>query len=37
MNIEIVLTNKENAYIINNIYPLYLHDLSEHYGYLQIQ
>lgn len=34
MNIEIILTNKENAYIINNIYPLYLHDLSEHYGNL---
>lgn len=31
MNIEIVLTNKQNAYIINNMYPLYLHDLSEHY------
>lgn len=34
MNIEIILTTKENAYIINNIYPLYLHDLSEHYGNL---
>lgn len=32
MKIEVVLTNKENSYIINNIYPLYLHDLSEHYG-----
>lgn len=31
MNIEVVLTNKESSYIINNIYPLYLHDLSEHY------
>jgi predicted acetyltransferase len=34
MNIELMLTTKENAYIINNLYPLYLHDLSEHYGNL---
>lgn len=34
MNTEIILTNKENAYIINNLYPSYLHDLSEHYGFL---
>lgn len=32
MNIEVILSTKENAYIINNLYPLYLHDLSEHYG-----
>lgn len=34
MNIKLILTSKENAYIINNLYPLYLHDLSEHYGFL---
>jgi aminoglycoside 6'-N-acetyltransferase I len=34
MNIEVILTDKEKAYIINNIYPIYLHDLSEHYGNL---
>jgi len=26
------LTGKDEAYIIKNMYPLYLHDLSEHYG-----
>jgi predicted acetyltransferase len=34
MKTELILTDKENAYIINNIYPAYLHDLSEHYGFL---
>lgn len=34
MNIDINLTDKENSYIVNNIYPLYLYDLSEHYGNL---
>ncbi|GIP31586.1 hypothetical protein [Paenibacillus sp. J2TS4] len=32
MKIEVKLTNKEEAYIIKNLYPLYLHDLSGHYG-----
>ncbi|MBI1922643.1 hypothetical protein HYR99_00180, partial [Candidatus Poribacteria bacterium] len=29
MDIKIVLSNKDTAYIIKNLYPLYLHDLSE--------
>jgi len=32
MNIEVKLTNKDEAYVIKNMYPLYLHDLSGHYG-----
>lgn len=32
MNIELKLTNKDEAYVIKNMYPLYLHDLSGHYG-----
>lgn len=32
MEVKVVLANKENSNIIKNMYPLYLHDLSEHYG-----
>ncbi|XMB86796.1 GNAT family N-acetyltransferase [Mycoplasmatota bacterium WC44] len=32
MEVEIVLANEENSVIIKNLYPLYLHDISEHYG-----
>ncbi|WP_315372105.1 hypothetical protein [Paenibacillus xylanexedens] len=32
MNIEVKLTNKDEAYVIKNMYPLYLHDLSGHYS-----
>ncbi|MBH5316207.1 GNAT family N-acetyltransferase [Paenibacillus sp. GSMTC-2017] len=32
MNIEVRLTDKDEAYIIKNLYPLYLHDLSGHHG-----
>ncbi|WIV12461.1 GNAT family N-acetyltransferase [Proteiniborus sp. MB09-C3] len=32
MEVRVVLANEENANIIKNIYPLYLHDLSEVYG-----
>lgn len=32
MKIEVVLTDKDEAYIIKNLYPLYLYDLSGHYG-----
>lgn len=32
MNVEVILATKENAKIIKNMYPLYLHDLSEIYG-----
>ncbi|MFF2092234.1 GNAT family N-acetyltransferase [Paenibacillus sp. NPDC058174] len=32
MKIEVRLTDKNDAYIIKNMYPLYLHDLSGHYG-----
>lgn len=32
MNIQVELTNQDKAYIIKNMYPLYLHDLSGHYG-----
>ncbi|MGD0033829.1 hypothetical protein SLT67_20865 [Paenibacillus illinoisensis] len=32
MNIEVILTTEDQAYIIKNMYPLYLHDLSGHYG-----
>ena len=31
MKISNVLANNENSNIIKNLYPLYLHDLSEHY------
>lgn len=34
MEVKVVLVNDENSNIIKNIYPLYLHDLSEHYGNL---
>lgn len=32
MEIKVVLANKENSNIIKNMYPLYLHDISEHDG-----
>lgn len=32
MEVKVVLANEDNANIIKNIYPLYLHDLSEAYG-----
>ncbi|WNS45621.1 GNAT family N-acetyltransferase [Paenibacillus sp. MMS20-IR301] len=32
MKTELGLTNADEAYIIKNMYPLYLHDLSGHYG-----
>lgn len=32
MEVKVVLADEENANIIKNIYPLYLHDLSEVYG-----
>lgn len=32
MKIEVELTGANEAYIIKNLYPLYLHDLSGHYG-----
>lgn len=32
MDITTVLADKENAFIIKNMYPLYLYDLSEIYG-----
>ncbi|WP_078553503.1 GNAT family N-acetyltransferase [Bacillus alkalicellulosilyticus] len=32
MKIDVQLTDKNQAYIIKNLYPLYLHDLSGHYG-----
>ncbi|XEC94915.1 GNAT family N-acetyltransferase [Paenibacillus tarimensis] len=32
MNIDVKLSNRDEAYIIKNLYPLYLHDLSGHYG-----
>lgn len=31
MKIKVQLTSKNEAYIIKNLYPLYLYDLSEHY------
>lgn len=31
MNIDVRLTDKNEAYIIKNLYPLYLYDLSVHY------
>jgi len=31
MNVQLKLAGKENANIIKNMYPLYLHDISEHY------
>ncbi|WP_442601833.1 GNAT family N-acetyltransferase [Paenibacillus sp. KN14-4R] len=31
MKIKVQLTNKNEAHIIKNLYPLYLYDLSEHY------
>ncbi len=34
MRVETILANKENENIIKNLYPLYLYDLSEHYGNL---
>jgi len=34
MNIEVQLTEKNDAYIIKNLYPLFLYDLSGHYGRL---
>ncbi|WP_246553580.1 hypothetical protein [Paenibacillus tritici] len=35
MNIEVKLTRANEAYIIKNMYPLYLHDLSGHYGLVE--
>ncbi|WP_342422852.1 hypothetical protein [Paenibacillus sp. FSL E2-0178] len=35
MNIEVKLTGLNEAYIIKNMYPLYLHDLSGHYGLVE--
>jgi aminoglycoside 6'-N-acetyltransferase I len=32
MKIEVKLTDKDEAYIIKNLYPLYLYDVSGHYG-----
>lgn len=32
MKIDVQLTGKNEAYIIKNLYPLYLYDLSVHYG-----
>ncbi|MDN4601464.1 hypothetical protein P5G61_09535 [Paenibacillus sp. F6_3S_P_1C] len=32
MKIDVQLTHNNEAYIIKNMYPLYLHDLSGHYG-----
>jgi len=32
MEIEVQLAHNHEAYIIKNMYPLYLHDLSGHYG-----
>lgn len=34
MEVKVVLADEKNANIIKNIYPLYLHDLSEIYGVL---
>ncbi|MEF2965377.1 GNAT family N-acetyltransferase [Paenibacillus sp. M1] len=31
MNIKVHLTGKDESYLIKNLYPLYLYDLSEHY------
>lgn len=31
MNVRVKRTSANEAYIIKNMYPLYLHDLSEHY------
>ncbi|WP_145046835.1 GNAT family N-acetyltransferase [Paenibacillus xylanexedens] len=33
MNITIELTNEQTKFIINNLYPMYLHDLSEIWGF----
>lgn len=32
MNVQIKLADTNEAHIIKNLYPLYLHDLSDHYG-----
>ncbi|QTD43157.1 GNAT family N-acetyltransferase [Sporosarcina sp. Te-1] len=37
MKIEVKLTDKDEAYIIKNLYPLYLYDLSGHHGNLPNQ
>lgn len=34
MKIEVKLAAPDEAYIIKNVYPLYLHDLSGHYGHM---
>jgi predicted acetyltransferase len=34
MDIKVVLSNEDTAYIIRNLFPLYLHDLSEFDGTL---
>lgn len=33
MQVTVQLTNSESKFIINNLYPLYLHDLSEIWGW----
>lgn len=33
MNVSISLTDQSTKYIVNNLYPLYLHDLSEIWGW----
>lgn len=33
MNVTVEITDTSNKFIINNIYPLYLHDLSEIWGW----
>ena len=32
MKIDVKLTVKNNAYIIKNLYPLFLYDISEYYS-----
>lgn len=32
MNVQVKLADTNEAYIIKNLYPLYFHDLSGHYG-----
>jgi len=34
MNITVTLTDSTTKFMINNLYPLYLHDLSEIWGNL---
>ncbi|ASA26493.1 hypothetical protein B9T62_26675 [Paenibacillus donghaensis] len=32
MNVRVKVTDPKDAYLIKNMYPLYLHDLAGHYG-----